>query len=441
VYMLVADVGTCMVRGYMNVEYAPEPNDTVLIQCDDNNDGIATFNLENAIPTITGGDTQMDITGYYHNLTDAQNEQSEITNPQTYSNAFGNSIVVRTENLQFGCIDYAVITLQVVNNAITPINPVKECDSVLPQDGLYPFNLDTISQQILTSNALPSTYEIHYFLSSQDAFLLNNPLNTPFTNTTAYQQIIYARITNGPDCFGILPVTLIVSSFPDLEDETVAICDGESTVLDAGSGYTSYSWDTTPVQTTQTITVSEAGSYTVTVTNSDDCEATKTFTVTVSEIATILNIEVNSFSGMNNSITIYVSGNGNYEYSIDGVNYQDSNIFMNVLPGEYQVFVRDKNGCGNPPPQTVYVLDYPRFFTPNGDGYNDTWFIKNLDAFYPNSKLYVFDRYGKLVKHISPLNDGWNGTLNNYSLPSDDYWFTLSLDNGRIIKGHFSLKR
>ncbi|UOK41174.1 MULTISPECIES: T9SS type B sorting domain-containing protein [Flavobacterium] len=441
VYMLLADVGTCKVRGYMNVEYVPTPNDAVLVQCDDNNDGISAFNLNTATQTITGGLNVISITGYYHSLTDAQNQQNKITNPQSYSNSQGNTIVVRVEN-KFGCpVDYATITLQTVNNAVNPLAPVIICDSTEPQDGLHPFDLDAISQQIIANNSLPANYIIKYFISSQDALLENNQLNTPFTNTIANQQTIYARIINGPDCYGIIPVTLKVNSFPNLLDETIVLCNGESIVLDAGSGYTSYSWDTTPVQNAQSITVSESEDYTVTVTNADNCVTSKTFTVIASEVATIISIEVNSFSGMNNSVTVHVSGNGNYEFSLDGVVYQDSNVFTNVLPGEYQVFVRDKNGCGTTRPQHIIVLDYPRFFTPNGDGYNDIWAIKNLDSEYPNSKLFIFDRYGKLVKHIFPLNDGWNGTLNNSALPSDDYWFNLTLDNGRNIKGHFTLKR
>ncbi|ESU26274.1 hypothetical protein FLJC2902T_27540 [Flavobacterium limnosediminis JC2902] len=441
IYTIVANLGTCTIRGYINIEYGPSPNDAVLIQCDDNSDGITIYNLNNVSQTITGGDSQMNIVGYFRNLSDAQNDQNAIANPQSYQNNQGNTVVAKVENNQFGCINYASISLQVASNTINSILPVRACDTVAPQDGLFPFDLNAISLQIQNNNTLPAGNSIQYFTDSQDAVTQNNQLSTPFTNTTANEQTIYARIATGPDCYAILPVTLIVISFPDLQDQAVGICDGESAILDAGSGYASYSWDTNPVQNTQTIAVTQAGNYTVTVTTAEGCTGTKTFIVAVSEMATILNIEVNSFSGTNNSVTVHVSGNGNYEFSLDNVNYQDSNVFTNVLPGEYQVFVRDKNGCDNPPPQTVYVLDYPRFFTPNGDGYNDTWKIKNLEINYPNAELLIFDRYGKLLKQFFPSDEGWNGTFNSYTLPSDDYWFTLSLNNGRIIKGHFALKR
>ena len=87
-------------------------------------------------------------------------------------------------------------------------------------------------------------------------------------------------------------------------------------------------------------------------------------------------------------------------------------------------------------------MDYPKYFTPNGDGYNDTWYIKNLDKRnLENSIITFFDRYGKLIKQISGTSEGWNGTFNGEILPSTDYWFTIELTNGKTIKGHFALKR
>jgi gliding motility-associated-like protein len=92
----------------------------------------------------------------------------------------------------------------------------------------------------------------------------------------------------------------------------------------------------------------------------------------------------------------------------------------------------------------VLVIDYPKYFTPNGDGYNDTWNIIGLNQ--PDAKLFIFDRYGKLLKQLSATtaSEGWNGIYNNEKLPSTDYWFTLDYtENGtkKQFKAHFSLKR
>ncbi|MDP5097191.1 MAG: T9SS type B sorting domain-containing protein, partial [Flavobacterium sp.] len=145
----------------------------------------------------------------------------------------------------------------------------------------------------------------------------------------------------------------------------------------------------------------------------------------------------------NNTATIQISSSsvGDYEFSLDGINYQDSNVFSNLNAGDYIVYVQDKNGCGIVF-EKFYILDYPKYFTPNGDGYNDTWFIDNLDKRnLENSIISIFDRYGKLLKQINGSGEGWNGTFNETNLPSTDYWFEIKLTNEKIIKGHFSLKR
>jgi gliding motility-associated-like protein len=134
------------------------------------------------------------------------------------------------------------------------------------------------------------------------------------------------------------------------------------------------------------------------------------------------------------------TGIGDYEFSLDGSFFQDNPVFDGVAAGEYVVYARDKNGCGLSLPFQIYVLDYPRYFTPNGDGYNDFWEIKNLDLL-PKSTITIFDRYGKLLQQSSSTESGWNGTFNGYSLPADDYWFNLIFEDNKTIKGHFSLKR
>ena len=137
-------------------------------------------------------------------------------------------------------------------------------------------------------------------------------------------------------------------------------------------------------------------------------------------------------------ITVYATGLGNYEYSIDGIHYQDSNQFLALYSGEYTVHVRDKNGCGTST-EEVFLLMYPKFFTPNEDSFNDTWNIKFSDL-ETNLTVKIFDRYGKLIKELIQNND-WNGTMNGHELPSDDYWFVATRTDGKEYKGHFSLKR
>jgi len=117
-------------------------------------------------------------------------------------------------------------------------------------------------------------------------------------------------------------------------------------------------------------------------------------------------------------------------------------LLQNVPPGIHTIRVRDvKNDCGIVE-QLVSVIGFPKFFTPNDDGYQDTWQVYGVsEQFQPNTKILIFDRYGKLLKQVSPLGNGWDGTMNGDPLPNDDYWFAVTLQDGRVFKSHFSLKR
>ena len=327
------------------------------------------------------------------------------------------------------------ITIEYATDLIVNEDTFYLCDADDNQDGIMTFDLSTITPDLFTN--LPSSYTVSFFESTSSTIALP----TIYTNTTAYNQPIFARIMNIQGCYSDYPVNLVIKTFNEIvTDEEVGLCETSSIILNAGSGFSSYTWNTTPVETTQSITVDTPGTYIVTLTNSNNCSKTKTFTVTTSGIATINDVIINDFSD-NNTITVDYSGLGVYEFSLDGTNYQSSAIFNNLNEGEYTVFVRDTKGCGEVS-KTFYILDYPKFFTPNGDGTNDFWRIKNLNKRnLQNSTIDIFDRYGKLVFQINPRNQVWDGNFNGYALPSSDYWFVIQLTDGKIVKGHFTLKR
>lgn len=149
---------------------------------------------------------------------------------------------------------------------------------------------------------------------------------------------------------------------------------------------------------------------------------------------------IKEFAGGKNSVELITpSTNVNYEYSIDGVNYQSNALFTNVSKGNYVAYIRNTSNCEYAS-YTFTILDYPNFFTPNGDGANDVWKVDGLDS-YPLATIYIFDRYGKLLKQMDANSVGWNGTFNGYPLPATDYWFRLILNDNQVVNGHFSLKR
>jgi gliding motility-associated-like protein len=425
----------------IRIEYTPEIilNDTILSQCDDNNDGISVFDLTRVDALVKNNTPNLSTIVYYESLVDAQTQLNPIANPTNYQNKTINQIVFARTTNSFGCANYAKVTLQISNNSIVPQNPISTCDGDTVQDGLYNFDLNAqVTPQVL--NGLPAGLIVEYYLNTTDAIAQKNSLPNTFNNTVANQQIIYARIVNGSDCYAITPETLIVNTFnpSNFQDQKAVLCNGSTIDLSVGTGFSSYLWNTG--ESTNTINVTSPGNYSVKVTNINGCIATKTFDVSASGIAVITGATINDFDGNENSVLIEYTGVGNYEFSLDGSFFQDNPLFNAVAPGDYLVYARDKNGCGLSNPFKIYVLDYPRYFTPNGDGFNDFWEIKNLNLL-PKSKITIFDRYGKLLKELRSTSSGWNGTFNGYALPSDDYWFNLIFEDGRIIKGHFSLKR
>lgn len=133
---------------------------------------------------------------------------------------------------------------------------------------------------------------------------------------------------------------------------------------------------------------------------------------------------------------------GDYEYQIDEYPFQENPYFSDISFGPHTVTVRDINQCATLTKELFFV-NYPKFFTPNGDGYNDTWNIKDLDK-QLNSKIRIFDRFGKLIREIFPSGTGWDGTYNQNDMPSTDYWFIIyynESNQNKEFRAHFSLKR
>lgn len=174
------------------------------------------------------------------------------------------------------------------------------------------------------------------------------------------------------------------------------------------------------------------------------CATNRIITVTVNQY-TLNSIDafVTNYFDENQIITVLATDAGNYLYQLDYGPPQEENVFQNVSPGIHTVTVIDANGCSSPLTDQVLVVNYPKFFTPNEDNYNDTWNINGLSD-QEGCVISIFDRYGKLIKQISPKGAGWDGTYNGERMPATDYWFTVEyLENGvqKTFKSHFSLKR
>jgi gliding motility-associated-like protein len=200
-------------------------------------------------------------------------------------------------------------------------------------------------------------------------------------------------------------------------------------------------------ETSTTLAASEAGEYSVIATNTaTGCISNEVFgTMTSSIIADSFTTTVtDAFEDYPYIIVNTPSGTGPFQYQLDSGAFQNSNVFYNVPSGFHTINVKDNEGCTDLN-GVVYILNYPHFFTPNGDTYNDTWNIWDLEDQEVVS-IFIFDRYGKFIKEISPRGTGWDGTMNGYELPATDYWFTVdyfdpNTKSSNTFKSHFSLKR
>lgn len=314
-----------------------------------------------------------------------------------------------------------------------------ECDDL--NDGTESVDL-TIYNTNLIANS--TTYNYTYYHSVTGAE--NQIASDEITNATSYlmsntNDTVYVRVVAAGGCYKVVKLKINFINSPVIHMENdYPLCVNKSVMIFAGVGYNSYLWSTG--QTSEHIKITTPGNYWVTVTENHAaglvCSSTKNFTIFLSNFATITSIETLDWTDNENIITVNASGIGAWEYSIDGIHFQDSKTFYNLTVGVYNVFVRDKNGCGIVG-QEVFLLNYPRFFTPNNDGINDNWKVK-FSEYEVGIKVEIYDRQGKLLKLLDSSNS-WDGIYNGTLLPSDDYWFVVHRVNGLTHKGHFTMKR
>jgi gliding motility-associated-like protein len=419
-----------------------------------------------------------------------------ITNPTAYANISNPQfITVKVVNKTTDCFSTAVVKLIVELEAAfaaPTLTPLKTCDDDGTNDGKHSFDLSTTNialyNEILGATPNPN-YTVSFF--KDEPYLPTSPpvatneITTPtYTNTVVGGNSIWVVVTNTASttpCRDKRKLNLVVEQLPVLSlkstDNNDTVCYNaitntpiSSITLDSGlvapALTANYNFDwylgtaTTPITGvhTPTINVTVPGDYYVIATSKSPlqgCQSAKVgpFNVKKSSPAPIGNPQyfVSNGFGDNQVITINLIGTGfgSYQYSLDGGLWQSSPVFENVPLTEtaHVIEVRDVSnpnfGCPTDPIMNVQTIDYPHFFTPNGDGVNDTWNVSGL-VNQPLTKIYIFDRAGKLMKQISTSSNGWDGTFNGFQMPADDYWFTIDFVEQaapRIFKAHFSLKR
>ena len=464
-----------------------------LIECELNNDGFYDFDLSSRDEDVLGGQDPLVFSVTYHEtMADADNLQNALVSPYTNLTNPQQIFVAITNNIT-GCsisTQSFNIELHEAAEANSDMEPIlyELCDDNMETDGdttndttqfdLTPvsavLDLDPLSVQAQVLDGQdPANYIVSYYETAQDAEDNVNPLpflyeNTSVNGNVANPQVIYVRVDNdtldggGMDtsiCYAVSELTLQVNPLPEfvLEESYILCVDTNGTevlsvpLLDTGLSPLDYSFEWTlggailAGETGPSLTPLQGGTYSVTATdNITGCPNTAITEVIESGPPSIeADVTTQAFEE-NNVIVAQATGLGEYEYSLDNGMWQESGTFTGVSAGEHVITARDTIGCGYAS-VSVIVMDYPEFLTPNGDGYHDTWNIIGI-VNQPSAKIYIFDRYGKLLKQLSPTSQGWNGTYNGELMPTSDYWFVVEYNepnNGKRkeFKAHFTLKR
>lgn len=353
-----------------------------------------------------------------------------------FYNAAGN-VIPMTTPLVSGQIYYVTQTLNNCESEKLAITVTLSTDNVPAKD------ITQVQCNSTTSNSMMVN------LHSYEASIINNPASyiftytdtagNPISNPSAYTlnvgtTLIHVKVATPDGCFKTIRLSLTLNPKPFVQlPDKLDFCEGKSVVLDAGPGFKSYEWNTGA--TTQTITVSTPGTYTVKVTNIFGCESTSSTQVSYSVLAHIVSVNIT-----NNTATVILSQSGNYEFSLDNFTWQNSNIFTNLNMGEYTAYVRTKSGCiiGQ---KNFSIFNIPNAISPNGDGINDTWRIAGLEN-YPGTEIYLYDRKGAIIykELIKKKPFQWDGKYESHPISTGNYWYTIKVSDGRVYSGWLLIK-
>jgi gliding motility-associated-like protein len=312
-----------------------------------------------------------------------------------------------------------------------------------------------------------TTYNIGYY-SQSGGNALDLITNLNITTPGTYTYYVYASAIGNPNCNDEISFTFTVHPLLDITIEGGFICVDSQTgdvlrtfTMNSGlnPAFFTVNWflNGNLMGTGPSYTASQAGVYTVefiklTPDVGADCNYNSTTATIIQSSPAVADFTVSTPFENNTFITVNLTGGfGDYLYQLvypDGstTEYQSSNVFTNLPTGEYYVNIYDVLGnCSPTIVGPIYIINYPNFFTPNGDGYNETWNIWDL-SHQPEAIISIFDRYGKLLKQMSASSDGWDGKFNGQDLPSTDYWFLVEYypqnsTEKQQFRAHFSLIR
>ena len=449
---------------YDNTVTDPDPSNLIPLLDQDENDDLDLSNY-----TIT----------YYESVSDAEDGVNPLSSGDLASN--DDLIYVRIEYEDTGCFNTGAIGA--IRITVEPRPGIQEVDltEVVCSDeqggSTATVDLTQFNNQI--NPGAPSDTQVVYY-ANMDDYMAGNSIDggslTAYTTTDNPQTIIAEVIDTNTLCESAVYATITVEvddrPVVDISGYSGIICedldpstpteggDYDPIIIETGITDTFYSFiwsrngSVIPGEDEASLAVTQSGTYTVEVTNDvTGCSSTSSasFTQSTPPEFTVTPLTV-AFEG-EHALSIAATGEGDYEFRIDNGPWMEAGAdgtltIEGIAAGNHFVYGRDRNGCGITV-NTISFMDYPKFFTPNEDGYNDRWNIIGLGEENAGANIYIFDRYGKLLKQLSPTSEGWDGTYNGNVMPSGDYWFRIEYlelqPDGEFreaeFKANFTLKR
>lgn len=428
----------------LNTYFPPKAINSTLTVCDENLDGSYEVNLLNFTNLMVDIQNPANVFSFYLTEQNAQNGTNPIPNPQNFTaNPFPTQIWVKVQNMA-ACDDIASISFlfgsKVVLQNGGPFNLNNVCD--IGNDGIENVNLTQYEQQIYTGGNATFTYYPSLADINANTNVIATPSNYSFNQNTG-SNTIYVKVSVPGSCPERVEIHLSLKPTPIFNIPTQYICQDGSltyTVHVEGFNIISYVW-TDPngqvVSNTDTITgVTVIGTYTLTVTADNGCSYTGTFELKYYDVPVIQKLDING-----NNCTVYATGSKTILYSIDGITWQASNTFYNLPTGIITFYVKYVDGeCIVK--QDGVILDIKNAITPNGDGLNDKWIIKNLHVFGNRmTNVKVFDRYQALIfEQNTNTQIIWDGTILGRAIPTSSYWYVITLPDGRSFTGWILVK-
>ena len=405
--------------------------DSVSVTTDQAEDFIITCENQGAVgATLVANPDNSIFSTHAYQWQESTDNQVWTDIPGETSNTFTTPLVNTT---RFYRVKVAEDAINVSNDLCNVLSDVFEINIVpIPPPPISNGNRVACENETVTlSVESPQIYTVNWYDAPAGGNLLfeNSREISPSVAGTYYAEANSSEVDCPSDTR--TAVTLTFNPLPPVFDSTETFCEGDTAMLSAEIDNVTYAWSTGA--STRDISVSAPGAYSVTVTDVNGCSNTRTIILEQIDAP-----RLDSITTQGRSIFVTTQNSGDFEYSLDGSNFQDSTVFEAVTGGPYTISIRDKTNCGIVTTDYLHIV-VPNFFTPNGDTSNDFLIPEGIQSFN-NVELSIFDRYGKLLKFGSGGNASWDGNFLGSPMPESDYWYQIKLDT-LVRTGHFTLKR